>query len=195
MKTDFDKVYAIMEEAFPACEIRTREGQRALLERPEYHLHTYPDGNGEPAAFLTAWEFERFRFIEHLAVGKSLRGGGWGSKIVADYQKADARPVILEVEPPETEMAKRRIGFYERLGFFLNEYPYEQPPMQETTGWCPLLLMSYPAPLGEREFQACKETLYSRVYGVKEKELRGTGPASAQAEPAGDNGRSNRNKD
>lgn len=188
MKTDFDKVFAIMEEAFPACEIRTREGQRALLKKPEYRLHTYPDDNGEPGALLTAWEFEKFRFIEHLAVGKSLRGNGWGSKIVADYQKADARPVILEVEPPETEMAKRRIGFYKRLGFFLNKYPYVQPPMRETTGWCPLFLMSYPAPLGEREFQACKETLYSRVYGVKEKGTCCTGPASAQEEPEGYNG-------
>ena len=185
MEIGFDKVYAIMEEAFPPCEIRTKEGQRALLEKPEYRLHTYPDGNGEPAAFLTAWEFEKFRFIEHLAVGKSLRGGGWGSRSVADYVKGDPRPVILEVEPPETEMAKRRIGFYERLGFILNEYPYEQPPMQEATGWCPLFLMSYPSALGEREFQACKETLYSRVYGVKGTGSLSTGPVSDQEKPEG----------
>lgn len=167
MTTDFDKVFAILEEAFPPCEIRTREGQRALLEKPDYRLHVYPDESGEPAALLTAWEFEDFRYVEHLAVSGRLRGGGLGGRLVADYLKADARPVILEVEPPETEMAKRRIGFYQRLGFVLNGYPYEQPPLRETTGWCPLLLMSYPSPLSEEEFEAKKDTLYRRVYGVR----------------------------
>ena len=37
-------------------------------------------------------------------------------------------PVVLEVEMPTDEMSKRRIGFYERLGFELDNQVYHQPP-------------------------------------------------------------------
>ena len=36
----FDAVYEIMKESFPRDEFRSYEGQKALLERSDYHLKT-----------------------------------------------------------------------------------------------------------------------------------------------------------
>ena len=50
--------------------------------------------------------------------------------------------ICLEVELPETEMAARRIGFYERNGFYYNDYFYMQPPIAEGRNAIPLRLMT-----------------------------------------------------
>ena len=35
--------------------------------------------------------------------------------------------VILEIDPPTTNIAKRRLGFYERNNYFANPYPHVHP--------------------------------------------------------------------
>lgn len=166
MQATFEEVYELLERSFPESEIRTLAGQRKLLERPEYRLLTKQGEDGELLAVMAVWEFDNLRFVEHIAVHPRARGLGLGGEMMREYQHAAGRvPVILEVEPPDTtEFAGRRIGFYERLGFFLNRYPYKQPPLREGQPDLPLLLMSYPGPLTQAEFRQCVSTLYTRVY-------------------------------
>ncbi|MMZ64037.1 hypothetical protein D1872_263320 [compost metagenome] len=76
-------------------------------------------------------------------------------------------PIILEVEPPEEEMARRRIGFYERLGFCLNAFDYVQPPLRQNAEELKLLIMSYPSPLTLQQFKDYRPILYREVYGVE----------------------------
>lgn len=163
---EFDQVYKIMEASFPESERRTHAGQKALLDNPHYRLIKEADENNKLMAFLAVWEFPRFRFVEHIAVDPVIRGGGLGGKLMTAYIAESETPVLLEVEPPDTELAGRRIGFYERLGFHLNHYPYVQPPLQKGQQDLPLHLMSYPQPLTEDEFAACKEILYTKVYKI-----------------------------
>lgn len=162
----FNEVFTIMEVSFPECEKRTYDGQRALLTNPNYRLITETDINGTIIAFLATWEFPMFRFVEHIAVDKSIRGGGIGGKMIKAYLEQSHKPVILEVEPPIADIAKRRIGFYERLGFRLNPFDYVQPPLREGQADLPLLIMSYPKPLTEAKFRQCREVLYTEVYKV-----------------------------
>lgn len=75
--------------------------------------------------------------------------------------------MLLEVEPPEGEMQRRRIGFYERNGFCLNHYPYQMPCLHGDGPSLPLLLMSRPAPLTDREARQAAERLYQEVYAGK----------------------------
>ena len=113
-------------------------------------------------------ELDDFCFVEHLAVSSGIRGGGLGGRFLDDFLQEHPR-VILEVEPPESDIARRRIGFYERHGFFLNRYPYEQPPLRKECGYFPLLLMSSAAPLSEEAFLKVKEEdVYKRQVFEKE---------------------------
>lgn len=166
MQATFEEVYELLERSFPESEIRTLAGQRKLLERPGYRLLMKQGEDGGLLAVMAVWEFDNLRFVEHIAVHPRARGLGLGGEMMREYQHSAGRvPVILEVEPPDTtEFAGRRIGFYERLGFFLNRYPYKQPPLREGQPDLPLLLMSYPDPLTPEEFRQCASTLYTRVY-------------------------------
>lgn len=164
MYNRFDEIYKIMESSFPTSEFRTYDGQRALLSSPYYRVLAETDPNNKTIAFLASWEFTSFRFVEHFAVDPSLRGGGTGGKLLNKYINQSRIPVRLEVEPPESDFAKRRIGFYERLGFHLNTFEYVQPPLREGQALLPLNIMSYPEPLTEEEFCHFRETVYSEVY-------------------------------
>ena len=166
MKSEFDRVYEIMEESFPYDEMRTYEGQKALLKNDNYKLICKKDENENIIAFMTLWKTDSFYFIEHLATSKESRGSGIGSKFLKQYIENAKKPIILEVEPPTTEIAKRRIGFYERLGFHLSDFCYEQPPLREDSNTCPLQIMSYPKPLSEKDFLKYKNVLFKHIYKV-----------------------------
>ena len=121
----------------------------------------------KPIGFFALWQFSEFLFVEHFAVAPPLRGKGMGSKMLSALKEKAKTPIVLEVELPETEIARRRIGFYERSGFHLNGFSYEQPSLGKGRSPVLLQLMSYPVPLSEEEFFQVKETLYREVYRCK----------------------------
>jgi ribosomal protein S18 acetylase RimI-like enzyme len=169
MDKRFEQIYEIMEEAFPPSERRPKERQRALLEDPRYRLLTEEAETGFLLGFLAAWEFPDFLFIEHLAVARAARGRGTGGILVRRcLTVAGGKPVYLEVEPPQNEIQRRRVNFYLRLGFALNTFPYEQPPMRPGAAPLPLYVMSHPAPVSQGEFAPVRQKLYHVVYGVEE---------------------------
>ncbi|MCM3039471.1 GNAT family N-acetyltransferase [Paenibacillus motobuensis] len=163
---EFDKIFAILKAAFPESERRTYAGQKELLADPHYRLISETNSNNQLIAFLAAWEFPMFRFVEHIAVDLTTRGSGIGGKIMAAYIEESLKPILLEVEYPDTELAQRRIGFYERLGFHLNSFEHVQPPLQKGQPDLPLKIMSYPQILTEEEFALYQEILYTKVYKV-----------------------------
>ena len=69
-RSDFEEVYRIMEQSFPADERRKKEGQQKLLEEEKYELLGVRNG-GRLLAFLAVWEFAEFVFIEHFAVSET----------------------------------------------------------------------------------------------------------------------------
>ena len=148
-RSDFEEVYRIMEQSFPADERRKKEGQQKLLDEEKYELLGVRNEGGL-LAFLAVWEFAEFVFIEHFAVSEKARNSGIGGKMLEEL--------------PEDSLKKRRIGFYERHGFTFNEYPYIQPPMGEDRHEIPLRIMSAPEPLSEDEFQSVRTELYESVY-------------------------------
>lgn len=165
---EFDKIFALMKASFPESERRTYAGQKELLADPYYRLITETDNDNQIVAFLAAWEFPLFRFVEHIAVDPSMRGSGIGGEIMATYIEESRKPILLEVEHPDGELAQRRIGFYERMGFYLNPFEYVQPPLQKGQVDLSLKIMSYPQLLTEEEFALNRENLYANVYKVKD---------------------------
>lgn len=165
--TDFDGVYDIMQSSFPSDEYRPRDEQLKLFKNPNYSVYSvYNDDS--IVAFAAIWTFSEFTYIEHLAVDPNCRNGGMGSKILREITKNSPKRICLEVEPPQNDIARRRIDFYKRNGFFLNSYPYIQPPISMGKQALPLLIMTTLSPIDRPLFEEIKTTLYSEVYKYTE---------------------------
>lgn len=162
-ESEFDRVFALMEESFPSDERRPYEEQKALLSRPEYRIEVWEE-DGCICGFAAVWELDGFLFLEHLAVNPKDRNCGIGAKILQELLAKEMLPLCLEVELPETELAARRIGFYERNGLCYNEYDYTQPPISKGKEPVPLRIMTSGGTVTEDEFIRIKQFLYKRVY-------------------------------
>ncbi|WP_040951060.1 GNAT family N-acetyltransferase [Gorillibacterium massiliense] len=162
----FREIYTLMEAAFPETELRAFDDQFALLKHARYGLRVNRSEGGELLGILAGWQFSAFRFVEHIAIHTEIRGQGIGRRMLEEYLNEAETPVVLEVELPDTPIAQRRIAFYERIGFHLNPFAYQQPPLRRGQAPLPLHIMSYPAPLTEAAFHPYKITLYREVYNI-----------------------------
>ncbi|MCC8172209.1 MAG: GNAT family N-acetyltransferase [Parabacteroides sp.] len=153
--------------AFPPEERRDFAGLKTLI---------YPDSpftvqafliEGEYAGFITYWNLDDFYYVEHFAIDEVVRNGGIGGKALKQFLGRCDMPVVLEVERPENEISRRRIGFYERSGFRLDTHPYRQPPYRSGGEWLDLYLMTYGKLDMDRMYDVVKERLYKQVYRVK----------------------------
>ncbi|BBN98194.1 GNAT family N-acetyltransferase [Sporolactobacillus terrae] len=162
---DFDLFFQIMEQSFPSVEVRPRDHEYDLLNEAAFTLWArYDAANRFLEGFIAEWAFRDFLFIEHFAVAPKLRGKGIGGQMLKAYLRQADRPVLLEVEEPETELAERRIQFYRRNGFMLSSFGYVQPDLRRTGDRVRLRLMQYPQALSESEFQQRKAAIFHLVY-------------------------------
>ncbi len=161
---DFEKIYRLMEISFPEDEYRSYEEQVELLNNPLYSVYVFYSESRSIKAFISIWEFEEFAYIEHFAVDPDYRNGGIGAKVLNELSAQIKKMICLEVEPPENEISRGRIGFYQRNNFFLNEYPYMQPPYSKGKKAIPLLVMTTGSKINRLSFEHIKDVLYSEVY-------------------------------
>lgn len=119
------------------------------------------------AGFITSWLFDGFVYVEHFAIDEAARNGGIGARAMNQFLSLHEVPVVLEVEIPDSEMSKRRIGFYERLGFALHHHVYHQPPYRQGEDWLEMRLMTHGnIPLAQ-SFEKVKSVIHQNVYGIK----------------------------
>jgi len=163
---DFESFFRLLSESFPSIERRSYENQKKLLYEDSYSIIVNNDEKENITAFIANWEFNDFSFIEHFAVDSKMRGNGMGTSILKDYLNKCNKLIFLEVELPENDISVRRIEFYKRLGFYLNDFEYLQPPLQKQHDFLPLKVMSYPRSVDEMEFINYKNTVYEKVYKI-----------------------------
>lgn len=162
---EFDTIFSIMETSFPEDEYRPYEEQKALLSDSRYSVYVLPDSDsGEVKAFITVWKFDDFAFAEHFAVNPDYRNQGLGARILKEFKEIFDCQICLEVELPQTDFAIRRIGFYERNGFFFNDYAYMQPPISRGRNAIPLRIMTSGEAIAKERFDYLKKTIYREVY-------------------------------
>ncbi len=128
-------------ESFPAQERRNFASVRRLLEMKHVPFKIIAaTENGNLVGFLSYWDFVEFRYVEHFAVDAKLRGRGCGSELLSHFIDAGGKiPIILEVESPDNDMARRRVDFYMRHCFIIwKRVCYMQPPYE--VGYEPLEL-------------------------------------------------------
>ncbi len=158
--SEFEALYAELEKNFIAAERRDLADARALLGDPRFAAYHTVE-NGVRVGFVTLWTLKDTVFAEHFVTYEPFRNKGCGARVLA-LLKQTFPSLLLEAEPPETDLAARRLAFYRRNGFCENSYPYVQPAYREGGEDVPLVLMSYPDVL--REPAATVKELYHVVY-------------------------------
>ena len=146
----FTKVWNLYKKSFPPEERRQLRTQRKVMGNPLYHFELITDNN-EFIGFILWWDFENIKYIEHLAILPRLRNKGYGQRIIKRFTSKPKSTILLEVEHPNTEINKRRMVFYQRIGFVVNEYEYKQPPYKKCGNYVPLILMTYPNVISKGE--------------------------------------------
>ncbi|MDL2236367.1 GNAT family N-acetyltransferase [Christensenellaceae bacterium OttesenSCG-928-K19] len=164
--SDFSSFFSLLERSFPLKEFRTKEGQQSLFLQEEYQLMLLKNTEDAVLALLSYWDFPGFYFIEHFAVDPDFRGGGIGGKLLHKITQQAEKDIFLEVAPPSSNMAKRRIAFYERNGFVLNDYDHVQPPLRPGSPSIPLRIMSYPQRADRKTLRQTVDILYQYVYQI-----------------------------
>jgi len=158
----------LLTEAFPPEEYRRLEELREIIDRRSCFHNNIVLDNEHPVGFLSCWDFDGFCYVEHFAVSPSLRNGGYGNRALECLCSSLNRPIVLEVERPVEETAKRRIRFYQRQGFALWENDYYQPPYKPGDDYLPMYLMVHGELNRERDFETIRGIIYKEVYGVKQ---------------------------
>lgn len=145
---DYSNFLRLYEESFPADERRVYRDENDFLRFADAHkglFHAFcAVEENEFCGFLTYWTFAGYVYIEHFAILPECRGMGIGSRMLRYLFEAVREDVLIEVEHPDTDDARRRIRFYERSGFSVrDEFEYVQPPYSEELSPVPLLLMTH----------------------------------------------------
>lgn len=157
----------IYTESFPQDERRDfDEVVRLLRENDDFEIVMIADQE-KPVGFISYWSWSDFTYMEHFAIDSHCRGAGYGAIAMTTLLQQIGKPAVLEVEKPTDDLSRRRIHFYERLGFTLSTRPYIQPPYSPDRNPLELYLMSYGAIDLDSVFDTVVSRIHSRVYGVK----------------------------
>ena len=160
--------YIFVEEllisSFPPDERRNSEKQRLFSDtNPLFHCHLIKEGE-TPIGFINYWELDDFIFIEHFAISPILQNKGYGTMSLKIIIQKLSKPFILEVERPDNDISKRRIGFYLRAGFTLHKQPYLQPPYEDSEKPVPMYLMSFGDVDMKKQYHYIRRNIYKEVY-------------------------------
>ena len=116
--------YELYQNSFPYLERRDNNGHNYIMQKPDYHFSILTE-NEEFLGIMLYFEWDNFIYLEHFAVCPEKRNNGIGSKSL-ELLKNKGKTVILEIEEPNSEITKRRLGFYQRNGFKLTNHYHIQ---------------------------------------------------------------------
>ena len=155
----------LLHESFPEEERRDDDMQRYNTDNnPLFTAYLITD---DTIGLITLWKLSGFLYVEHLATSPSVRNKGYGKMIMqALLNNFPDSKIVLEVELPEDELSKRRIGFYERNGFTLCEKPYMQPPYRKSGSPIPMYIMFSGTDSIDGMFDTITSEIYKNVYLV-----------------------------
>lgn len=149
--------------AFPQKERREWDLLAAMIGTvPEMALQVITEKD-EPIGFMVSWKLNEWCFLEHFAISPLQRGKRHGEKVMLDFVK-DSR-VLLEVEPPVSEDALRRINFYKRAGMVCLSFPYLQPSYKKNGEPYDMVLMSNIPDAGDQAYAEIVNLIFEKVYG------------------------------
>ncbi len=161
----FEQFLTLYHASFPAAERRPDDKLIAMMRSGHSDMTVSAiKMDNELIGLLVFWEFDDFIYIEHFATLHHLRGMGLGAKTLDLIKSRHDKPLVLEIEMPESSpIAARRLEFYRRNGFRPQwDFHYIQPPYSPELPSMRLLLMA----TGDVDTQHVSDTLHRSVYGV-----------------------------
>ncbi|HBG59130.1 GNAT family N-acetyltransferase [Proteiniphilum sp. UBA1028] len=138
----WNKVWKLYEESFPVAE-RRKVGDHLLACGDDRFSPLSAWEGEELIGLMFFWEWDSYRYLEHLAVNPLQRGRGYGSQLLK-HLRDSAHTIILEIDPLSDEQSVRRLQFYERAGYTLTPYRFVHLPYRLDTKAQELLILSYP---------------------------------------------------
>ncbi len=165
MKAELEHIWQILEESFDPVVLRTKKVIKNMLESGlcQYILEM---DQGVPIGTVIWCRFPEFIFFEYLAITPEARSQGLGGKLIKSVIDRENCLAVLEVEEPHTELDCRRVVFYERLGFHLNEEGYEVPPFAPDQPPVYLRVMTHPYKVDVNLFGKIKDVIFENVYHI-----------------------------
>ena len=116
-----------LKQAFPAAELKPLRSMERMWEESWYRPYCLFDGDeilGEAFLWLghPGWAL-----LDHLCVAPHARNAGLGASILAELARVEAGSVIFGEsedpdDAPDPDMARRRLGFYQRNGLRVAGY-------------------------------------------------------------------------
>lgn len=112
----------LFRSAFPEVEKIPFGILRLFSLRKEIDFLSFSDG-GVFVGFTYLVSYKKTTFVLYLAVDGSLRGKGYGSRVLSQIKaEKPGQRIVLNIEPlddkaPNAEQRRKRLAFYERNGF------------------------------------------------------------------------------
>lgn len=161
---EFNTFYQILKDHFPTKEVKEYSYVKEMFESGNAHALVQKEDDTIIGA-LCYMEVEEYVFIDYFVIIDAFQGKQLGQQMLQYFKNTINKPIILEVELPTDDISKRRIAFYERMGFILNEHEYVVPPIRSLK--CPIyfLLMTDTSPLTKEQFNKIYPKILKIVYG------------------------------
>lgn len=157
----------LLHESFPVEERRDDDMQRYNTDNNPLFTACLINDDEINVGLITLWKLDDFLYVEHLATSPNVRNKGYGKMIMqALLDNFPNSIIVLEVELPEDELSKRRIGFYERCGFTLCKKSYMQPSYRKVGSPIPMHIMFSGTESIDDKFDNIVSEIYSKVYLV-----------------------------
>lgn len=160
--SDMPHIYLQMENNFIREEIRDYCDALKVFHNPKYIVYHVVEKD-VAIGFLCVWKLSGFSFLEHFVIYQQYRSKGYGGTAFEILNK-QCQLLVLECEPPEDIIKKKRVEFYKRHGMIMNENDYYQPSYRKDGKGCNLKLMSSKALVN---FEDTVKEIYREVYQVK----------------------------
>ena len=154
----------LYESSFP--DVARVESRRflSLIENCEAMTFNAVVEEDEFKGMAVIWQLDGFCYFQYLAILEEFRNQGLGKRVLAKVFSEYPHPIIGEVEPPVTDMQKRRLAFYGRNGLYME---MENPTiLNNFHSNNPLCLVST-EPLDDAEF--CQRQVIDKVYCYMDK--------------------------
>lgn len=149
-------------EAFPFDERREVAQLEKLYGLSGYDFNAI-EYESDFIGILETWEFESFRFLEHIAIIPALQSRGLGKRVLLDYLGQSSKPIYLEAEHMVTPEAEKRIRFYLNSGFQIVSVDYTQPPYYAGKSSVPMILFTS-APVEIHDVELAIANIRENVY-------------------------------
>lgn len=160
----FDRAFKLYQSAFPIEERRDDLEQQRVIAKDDYHFDLIMNDDTFIGVMLY-WETENFIFLEHFTTLPDLRGQGYG-KCALNLLKDKNKVILLEIDPPVSDIAQRRYNFYKRNSFIMNPYHHIQAKYHLGDADLELKVLSYPRVLEKDEYRSFYEYM-TREIGIK----------------------------